>query len=57
MTVHDFLQHSWSPPHEHERIQGLVQVREYVIVITDSRLYRVQDDPYGDFTVCLVGYS
>jgi hypothetical protein len=56
MTIHEFLQHNWSPPQKDERIQGLIQVKDYVIVVTDSRLYRVQNDPFGDYTVYIVGY-
>lgn len=55
MTVHDLIGRGWSPPHPSERLQSLTQIRDFVIILTDSRIYRAQDDPEG-FIVYLIGH-
>lgn len=55
MTLHDFLGREWTPPHPWERIHGVVEVRDYLLIITTSRIWKVEDDTCG-FRVLLVGH-
>lgn len=56
MTVHEFIEHGWSPPHPEDRIEGLVQVSDFVVIVTTSRLWKAVSDQYNDFTVYLIGH-
>jgi hypothetical protein len=56
MTVHEVMERGWSPSHPGERIQSLTQIGDFVIILTDSRIYRAHSDRYNDFMVDLIGH-
>jgi hypothetical protein len=54
MTVHELVARGWFPPYEGERILSLTQVRDKVIIVTDSCIFRAQSASINDFVVYLV---
>ena len=55
VTVHEFVEHGWAPPHSGERLLSCTQVRDYVIVLTDRAIYQAQRN-YDGFIVMLIGH-
>ena len=58
LTVHEFIEHGWAPPHLHERMLSLTQVRDSVVIITERHIWRARRDPITPihFTVALIGH-
>lgn len=54
MTIHNLLEKGWRPPNSLERVLSLTQVRDTVIIITDSNIYRAEEN-YGNFIVVMLG--
>jgi formylmethanofuran dehydrogenase subunit A len=59
MTIHDFIGEIWKHFDNHvDHIQGLVQARDHIILITDTRIFKITDNPHKDalFLVELIGF-
>lgn len=57
VTIHEFVERGWSPPHPGERVLSLTQVRDVVVVLTDRCVYRAERSYDGDgFVMMLIGH-
>lgn len=43
-TIHDVINYGWIPPGGDEHVYGLVQVRDYVVIVTSYRIWKVDRD-------------
>ncbi len=58
MTIHEFLSQTWKHWENTSRIQGIVQARDHIILVTDTQIFRITDNPdtRAVFLVELIGY-
>lgn len=56
MTTHELLAAGWSPPHNEDRVRSLTEIRDYVIIVTDFRIWIARTDFYGKLVVELQGH-